>query len=138
MSTTTLLAPWTRSIAPPMPLTIFPGTIQFAMSPFADTCIAPRIAASILPPRIMPKEVAESKYDAPGLLGFAASQGSPETVAATGTITLRYVRPTRLGRLHAVAEIERTEGRKIFLTGQLADAEGTTVTADAVYIALRT
>ncbi len=71
------------------------------------------------------------------LLGFVASQGSPETVAATGTITLRYVRPTRLGRLHALAEIERTEGRKIFLTGQLADADGTTVTAEAVYIALR-
>ena len=71
------------------------------------------------------------------LLGFVASQGSPETVAATGTITLRYVQPTRLGRLHAVAEIERTEGRKIFLTGHLADADGTTVSAEAVYIALR-
>ena len=44
-----------------MPLTILPGIIQLAMSPPADTCMAPRIAASILPPRIMPNEVAESK-----------------------------------------------------------------------------
>ena len=28
-----LAAPWTRSIAPPMPLTILPGTIQLARSP---------------------------------------------------------------------------------------------------------
>ncbi len=49
-----------------MPLIILPGIIQFAMSPAAETCIAPRMAASILPPRIIPKEVAESKKDAPG------------------------------------------------------------------------
>ena len=71
------------------------------------------------------------------LLGFVASFGSPETVAATGTVTLRYVRPTRLGLLHAHAEVQRTEGRKIFLTGHIADAEGITVSAEAVYIALR-
>ncbi len=71
------------------------------------------------------------------LLGAVASYGSPTTVAATGTITLRYVRPTRLGLIHSVAEIQRTEGRKIFLTGHIADAEGITVTAEAVYIALR-
>ena len=33
ISTMTRLAPWTRSIAPPMPLTILPGIIQLAMSP---------------------------------------------------------------------------------------------------------
>jgi acyl-coenzyme A thioesterase PaaI-like protein len=71
------------------------------------------------------------------LLGAVASYGGPESVAATGTITLRYVRPTRLGRLSAVAEVQRREGRKIFLTGHLADADGTTVTVEAVYIALR-
>ena len=65
ISTITRFAPWTRSIAPPIPLTIFPGIIQFAMSPDAETCIAPRIAASILPPRIIPNEVAESKKLAP-------------------------------------------------------------------------
>ena len=71
------------------------------------------------------------------ILGFVASFGSPETVAATGTITLRYERPTRLGLLHAVAEVQRTEGRKLFLTGHIADADGITVTAEAVYIALQ-
>ena len=65
ISTITRLAPCTRSIAPPIPLTIFPGIIQFAMSPAAETCMAPRIAASILPPRIIPNDVAESKNDAP-------------------------------------------------------------------------
>ena len=57
----TFLAPCTRSMAPPMPLTILPGIIQLAMSPSLETCIAPRMAASILPPRIIPKLVAESK-----------------------------------------------------------------------------
>jgi hypothetical protein len=66
MRTMTFAAPWTRSMAPPGPLTILPGIIQLARSPAADTCMAPRIAASILPPRIMPKLVAESKYAAPG------------------------------------------------------------------------
>src|SRR5690606_11659047 len=49
ISTITRLAPCTRSMAPPGPLTIFPGIIQFARSPRAETCMPPRIAASILP-----------------------------------------------------------------------------------------
>jgi hypothetical protein len=44
-----------------MPLTILPGIIQFARSPFSDTCIAPRIARLILPPRIIANESAELK-----------------------------------------------------------------------------
>ena len=71
------------------------------------------------------------------LFGHVASRGSATTVAATGTITLRYHRPTRLGLLHAEAEIERREGRKIFLAGHLADADGTTVTAEGLFIELR-
>ena len=71
------------------------------------------------------------------LFGHVASRGSAITVAATGTITVRYQRPTRLGLLHAEAEIQRIEGRKILLVGHLADAEGTTVTAEAVFITLR-
>ena len=59
------LAPWTRSIAPPMPLTILPGIIQFARSPRSETCIAPSTARSMWPPRIIPNESAESKNDAP-------------------------------------------------------------------------
>src|SRR5450631_3814611 len=61
----TLRAPWTRSMAPPMPLTILPGIVQLARSPVAETCMAPRIAASILPERIIPKLAAESKKLAP-------------------------------------------------------------------------
>ena len=61
MSTMTRLAPWTRSIAPPMPLTILPGTIQLARSPLTETCMPPSTATSMWPPRIMAKLVAESK-----------------------------------------------------------------------------
>ena len=61
------LAEATRSIAPPIPFTIAPGTIQLAMSPLFETCIAPRMERSILPPRIMPKESALEKYAAPGI-----------------------------------------------------------------------
>ena len=49
-----------------MPLTILPGIIQLARSPFALTCIAPRMARLILPPRIIAKESALAKIDEPG------------------------------------------------------------------------
>ncbi|KUI22572.1 thioesterase [Mycobacterium sp. GA-1285] len=52
----------------------------------------------------------------------------------TGTITLRYLRPTRLGRLHAEATITRSEGIKSYATGYLADDEGVTVEAEGVFI----
>src|SRR5690606_18234991 len=66
MSTTTLPTPATRSMAPPMPLIILPGIIQLARSPFSDTCMAPRMARLILPPRIMANESAEAKIEEPG------------------------------------------------------------------------
>lgn len=71
------------------------------------------------------------------ILGDVASRGSVATMAATGTIGLHYHRPTRLGRLRVEAEIQRTEGRKIFVVGHIADADGITVTAEGLYIALR-
>lgn len=71
------------------------------------------------------------------LLGGLASHGSAQTVAATGTISFRYQRPTRLGRLRVEAEIERTEGRKLFLVGHIADSDGITVTAEGLFIALQ-
>jgi acyl-coenzyme A thioesterase PaaI-like protein len=52
----------------------------------------------------------------------------------TGTITLRYLRTTRLGRLHAEARIDRTEGVKTFVVGHLADEDGVTVEAEGVFI----
>ena len=50
MATTTLAAPLTRSIAPPMPGTIFPGTFQFPKWPSSSTCRPPRTVRSSWPP----------------------------------------------------------------------------------------
>jgi len=49
-----------------MPLMSLPGTAQLAMSPAAETCMAPSTAVAMRPPRIMPNDAAESKYEAPG------------------------------------------------------------------------
>ena len=67
MRTTTRWTPATKSIAPPMPFISLPGTIQFARSPNSETCIAPRMARSICPPRIMAKDSALEKKLAPGM-----------------------------------------------------------------------
>ena len=69
------------------------------------------------------------------ILGAAAS--SPEKPRLTGTITLRYLRLTRLGQLHAEARITRTNGVKTFTAGHLADEEGITVEAEGVFIQQR-
>ena len=45
--TTTRRAPATRSIPPPIPFTILPGTSQLARSPRSDTSSAPRMARSM-------------------------------------------------------------------------------------------
>jgi acyl-coenzyme A thioesterase PaaI-like protein len=59
----------------------------------------------------------------------------PDRPAYTGTLTLRYRRPTPLVRpLRAEARIERTEGVKIFAVGHLADEDGLTVEAEGVFI----
>jgi hypothetical protein len=52
----------------------------------------------------------------------------------TGTITLRYLRGTPLGRVRAEAWIDRTDGVKTFARGTLSDAEGVTVEADGIFI----
>ncbi|OBK78692.1 PaaI family thioesterase [Mycobacterium sp. 1274761.0] len=69
------------------------------------------------------------------LLGEVASDGI--TPRFTGTITMRYLRTTRLGPLHAEARIDRTEGVKTFVVGHLADDEGITVEAEGVFITPR-
>ena len=51
-----------------MPLTILPGIIQLARSPFSLTCIAPRIERLILPPRIIAKLSWLPKIDEPGIV----------------------------------------------------------------------
>jgi acyl-coenzyme A thioesterase PaaI-like protein len=66
------------------------------------------------------------------VLGEAASNADDPRF--TGTITLRYLRTTRLGRLHVEARIDRTEGVKTYAVGYLADEEGVTVEAEGVFI----
>ena len=66
------------------------------------------------------------------VLGEAAS--SLEHPRLTGTISLRYLRTTPLGPVHAEARIVRTEGVKTFAVGHLADADGVTVEAEGVFI----
>jgi acyl-coenzyme A thioesterase PaaI-like protein len=66
------------------------------------------------------------------LLGEAASDGVNPRL--TGTISLRYVRATRLGRLHAEATTTHIDGVKTFAAGHLADDEGVTVEAEGVFI----
>ena len=46
IATMTRLDPVTRSMAPPMPGTIFPGIIQFARCPPASTCKPPSTVMS--------------------------------------------------------------------------------------------
>ena len=67
------------------------------------------------------------------LLGEAASEGLSKPLF-TGTITLRYLRGTPLGRLRAEAAIERTDGFKTFVSGHMSDAEGKTVEAEGIFI----
>ncbi|OBI71238.1 PaaI family thioesterase [Mycobacterium sp. E740] len=67
------------------------------------------------------------------LLGEAASEGLTQP-KFTGTISLRYLRGTPLGRLRAEAFVERSEGVKTFARGYLLDADGPTVEAEGVFI----
>jgi hypothetical protein len=67
------------------------------------------------------------------VLGEAASAGLTKPLF-TGTLTLRFVRGTPLGRLRAEAAIERTEGVKSFVSGYLSDAGGVTVEAEGIFI----
>lgn len=69
------------------------------------------------------------------VLGEAASDGINPRL--TGTITVRYRRATRLGRLHAEAATTRVDGVKTFAAGHLGDDEGVTVEAEGVFIAPR-
>jgi acyl-coenzyme A thioesterase PaaI-like protein len=67
------------------------------------------------------------------VLGATAHQ--PDRPAFTGTLTLRYRRPTALGRpLRAQAHVERVEGVKTFAVGHLADEHGVTVEAEGIFI----
>ena len=67
------------------------------------------------------------------VLGATAHQ--PLRPAYTGTLILRYLRKTELGRsLRAEAHVERVDGAKIFASGLIADDEGPTVEAEGIFI----
>ena len=66
------------------------------------------------------------------VLGATAHQ--PGRPAFTGTLTIRYVRPTKLGRLHAEAHVDRDDGSKTFAVGHISDDNGVTVEAEGVFI----
>lgn len=60
ITTTTFDPHATKSIAPPIPLTIFPGMIQLEISPVSEIYIAPNIVKSKCPPLIIANDKAES------------------------------------------------------------------------------
>lgn len=67
------------------------------------------------------------------VLGATAHQ--PLRPAYTGSLILRYLRKTELGRpLRAKAYVERVDGVKTFSTGYIADDEGPTVEAEGIFI----
>ncbi|WP_116374707.1 PaaI family thioesterase [Mycobacterium sp. MFM001] len=67
------------------------------------------------------------------VLGEAASEGLTKP-RFTGTISVRYLRGTPLGRLRAEAAIERTESVKTFVRGHISDAQGITVEAEGIFV----
>ena len=67
------------------------------------------------------------------VLGEAASAGLTKPLF-TGTLTVRFVRGTPLGKLRADAAVERTEGVKSFVSGHLSDTDGITVEAEGIFI----
>lgn len=69
------------------------------------------------------------------ILGEAASPDRQPRF--TGSITMRYLRPTPLGPLHTEAVITETQGVKTFCTGHIADSRGITVEAEGVFITPR-
>lgn len=66
------------------------------------------------------------------VMGVTASARRQLTM--TGTLTLRYHRGTPLGPLRLEGRVEREEGRKIFVTADISDAAGVTVSAEGTFI----
>lgn len=66
------------------------------------------------------------------VLGEAAEHGGAPGM--TGTLTVRYRRPTPLGKLHAEARVDRIEGVKTFVTGHIAGPDGVCVEAEGIFI----
>jgi acyl-coenzyme A thioesterase PaaI-like protein len=58
----------------------------------------------------------------------------PDSPRFTGTLTIRYLRATPLGDLHAEGRITRTDGIKAFAAGHISDSAGITAEAEGVFI----
>jgi acyl-coenzyme A thioesterase PaaI-like protein len=67
------------------------------------------------------------------VLGEVAASDS-DRPRFTGTLTIRYLRATPLGDLHAEGRITRTDGIKAFASGHVSDADGITAEAEGVFI----
>ncbi|OMB99444.1 thioesterase [Mycobacterium sp. NS-7484] len=67
------------------------------------------------------------------VLGEVAASDS-DRPRFTGTLTIRYLRATPLGDLHAEGRITRTDGIKAFASGHVSDAHGITAEAEGVFI----
>ncbi len=65
---------------------------------------------------------------------LGATAHRPGRPAYTGTLSVRYVRGTPLGRIRASAHVDRIDGAKTFAVGHIADSDGTTVTAEGVFV----
>ncbi|MCV7285528.1 PaaI family thioesterase [Mycolicibacterium wolinskyi] len=66
---------------------------------------------------------------------LSATAHRDQSPAVTGTLIIRYVRPTTLGQLRAEAWTDRDEGSKTFAVGQITDSDGNvTVRAEGVFI----
>ena len=65
ITTSTLDPEATKSMAPPIPLTIFPGMTQLAISPCFVIYIAPNTVISKCPPLMIPNDSLLSKVVAP-------------------------------------------------------------------------
>ncbi|MGO3326551.1 PaaI family thioesterase [Gordonia sp. (in: high G+C Gram-positive bacteria)] len=52
----------------------------------------------------------------------------------TGTLTVRYLRPTRLGTISLRAEITESQGRKTFVRAEIRDDDGPTATCEAIMV----
>ena len=69
------------------------------------------------------------------LLGMA--QSLSDKSGMTGTLTVRYRRPTPLHKeLSFTAWVDRVEGRKIFTTGTIHDGETLCAEAEGVFISV--
>ncbi|MCF8589738.1 hotdog domain-containing protein [Gordonia liuliyuniae] len=67
------------------------------------------------------------------LVGECASSGT-SMPHFTGTLTVRYVRPTKLGQVSLRAEVTGTQDRKAFVSGEIHDSEGVTAEVEAIMI----